>query len=250
MKNQQAYLVMVPRWSGRIYPMREMYAWNSGGKLRGQKQGTQSHCYWEGEATIWNRVAAHTHTHTDKHGSWVNTRLSYKYPTARRGGTYYPVWETLECCKGGETGHYLDFNTLGIRLDASSDVDHFKTCWITLAEMFLNTLSRPDVQNDPIWMLEICLDANLGKQCWIKHTSQGSAGLLMTDGVVWWTDSAGRRRGGRRCQRELDRGHKRISTLMISGKNRRRPVDIVVFERVELSRYGGISHTIILISRW
>lgn len=56
---------------------------------------------------------------------------------------------------------------------------------------------------------------------------------------------------GRRCQRELDWGHKRIITLMISGRNRRRPMDIVVFERVEQSCCGGISHfDLKMISRW
>ncbi len=113
----------------------ERNAWNSRGKLGGQKQGTQSHCHWESE--VRSEIEWHTQI-----SMAAELTQDYKYPAARRGGTYYPVWETLECCRRGGTGHYLDFNTSGIWLEASSDVDDFKTCWITLAAMFLKTLSR------------------------------------------------------------------------------------------------------------
>ncbi len=75
-------------------------------------------------------------------------------------------------------------------------------------------------------MLEISLDANLGKQCWKKHTSQASAGCLMTGGVVWWTDSAGRHlQGWEEVSERIRERTQAYQTLVISGKNHRRPME-------------------------
>ncbi|KAL1266201.1 hypothetical protein QQF64_001876 [Cirrhinus molitorella] len=79
----------------------------------------------------------------------------------------------------------------------------------------------------------------IGNECWkqlekahkstIRRLANGCRHGLM-DRLSCETQGVGgeRRDSGRRCQRELERGHERIITVMISGRKRRRPMDITV----------------------